>query len=102
MTEQTHWPTPITITNAVPDKQSAFGWACVIEKDGKVVFVKQADVIPLEVLEAAAYEFVLSSRENDDMHKRSGTGRLVESCVFTKEKQQSLGIDLKKVAWWVG
>ena len=31
-----------------------------------------------------------------------GVGRLIESMVFTKEKQEALGINLGKVGWFVG
>ena len=37
-----------------------------------------------------------------DMHERMGVGRLVESMVFTKQKQDALGIDLGLVGWFVG
>jgi hypothetical protein len=36
------------------------------------------------------------------MHKEKGLGKLVESMVFTKEKQKAMGIDLGKSAWWLG
>ena len=38
------------------------------------------------------------------MHKRSGVGRVIESCVFTKEKADALGIppNILPEGWWVG
>ena len=36
------------------------------------------------------------------MHERMGVGRCVESMMFTKQKQDSLGIDLGLIGWWVG
>lgn len=96
------WSLPLEIKKFVPDQQLIFGWASVIEKDGKVIIDKQGDVISVEELENAAYEFVLTSRDHGDMHKRTSTGKLVESMVFTIEKQEALGINLGQVGWWTG
>jgi hypothetical protein len=96
------WSMPLTIAKADPDKRLIFGWASVVEKAGLPVIDKQGDIIPVEELEKAAYDFVLHSRQNDDRHAGGPTGRCIESIVFTKDKQQALGIDLGKVGWWVG
>lgn len=97
------WSTSFQIEKADSDKQQLFGWASTSTIDGKMVVDKQGDMIPPDELEKAAYDFVLSSRIQGDMHTRtSGVGRMIESCVFTKEKQKALGIDLGKEAWWVG
>jgi hypothetical protein len=85
------------------DKKVVFAWASVIEENGEILIDKQGDYILEEDLEDAAYGFVLNSRNAGEMHiKKSGVGRLVESIVFTKQKQQALGIDLGKVGWFVG
>lgn len=102
MKRDSSWALPMTIAKADPDQRLIFGWASVVEQDGKIVVDKQGDIIPVEELEKAAYEFTLYSREGDDMHMRPRTSRMVESMVFTREKQAALGIDLKKVGWWVG
>jgi hypothetical protein len=96
------WTLPMEIKKIDPDKRLIFGWASVVEKDGKMVVDKQGDIIPVEELETAAYQFTLDSRDHGDMHKQVGTGRLVESMVFSHEKQQALGINLGQVGWWVG
>jgi hypothetical protein len=96
------WTLPLEIKKVDADQQLIFGWASVVEKDGKLIIDKQGDVIPVEELENAAYEFTLNSRNHGDMHRRTGMGKLVESMVFTKDKQSALGIDLKQVGWWVG
>jgi hypothetical protein len=36
------------------------------------------------------------------MHKGRKTGEVVESLVFTKGLQQSLGIDLGRCGWFIG
>lgn len=96
------WSLPLDIKKADPDQQLVFGWASVIEKNGVVIIDKQGDVIEPAELEKAAYDFVLYSRDHGDMHQRTGVGQMVESIVFTIEKQQALGIDLGQVGWFVG
>jgi len=96
------WASPINVIKFDEDHQQVFGWASVVERDGKVVVDKQGDVIEPATLETAAYEYVLSSRAQTDMHERHGVGRLIESTVFTAEKQKAMGIDLGQVGWWVG
>lgn len=96
------WNIPFNIIKADPDQHLIFGWASVVEKDGRAIIDKQGDIIPVTELENAAYEFTLNSRDGGDMHSRMRVSKLVESMVFTKEKQAALGIDLKQVGWWVG
>jgi hypothetical protein len=96
------WSLPLEIKKFDQDQQLMFGWASVVEKDGRIIVDKQGDIIPAEELEKAAYEYTLSSRVQGDMHDTVGVGRMVESMVFTKEKQKALGIDLGLVGWWVG
>lgn len=100
--KQAGWSMPFIITKAEPDKKLVFGWASVAEIGGKLVVDKQNDIITPAELEKAAYEFVLYSRTQGDMHDRKGVGRLVESFMFTKQKQDLLGIDLGLQGWWVG
>lgn len=92
----------VKISEIKPDKQEAFGWASVIEENGVPVIDLQDHVIESSTLEDAAYDFMLNSRIAGEMHERMDIGRMIESMVFTKEKQAALGIDLGKVGWWVG
>ena len=109
-----------SITKVDSAQHLVFGWASIVSINGKPVTDTQGDVITAETIESAAYEFCLNARMGGEMHeagndgKVKGIGRLVESCVFTKEKQaamlQSLhdqgieeaALDLKCVAWWIG
>jgi len=84
------------------EKRIVFGWFSVTEEDGKVVVDKEGDVIESEVLEVAAYDFVMKSRVGGVNHTEQVVGILVESMVFTKDKQEALGIDLNKIGWWGG
>ena len=88
----------------VDEKQRlVFGWFSVVEEGGEPVVDFQGDTIDAAELEKAAYDFVLQARVAGEMHKNfDGIGRLVESIVFTKEKQVALGIDLGKVGWFGG
>lgn len=96
------WAIPFKIAKADADQHLIFGWASVVEKGGQLIIDKQGDYILPADLEDAAYDFVLHSRDHGHMHVAKGTGRLVESMVFTTEKQAALGINLGKVGWWCG
>lgn len=96
------WDLRLDFRKADADRRLIFGWASVSTKDGKHIVDKQGDIIPVEELEKAAYEFVLFSRDQGDMHDEMQVGKLVESVVYTAEKQKALGIDLGQEGWWVG
>jgi hypothetical protein len=83
------------------DQHLVFGWASVASENDQPVVDSQGDLLDEATLEKAAYEFVLSSRRGGVMH-RAIIGKLVESIVFTKEKQKALGIDLGQAGWFVG
>lgn len=87
------------------DEQLVFGWLSVsVNKAGELIEDSQGDIIEPHELEKAAYDFTLFSRQAGEMHERIGIGKLVESMVFTVEKQQALGIPegVLPVGWWVG
>lgn len=92
----------VQITKFDQDKRQVFGWASVCTKNGEYICDKQDDIIPVESLEEAVYDYILSSRDGADMHTVKGASRCIESMVFTKEKQKALGIDLGQEGWWVG
>lgn len=81
------------IYKAREDECLVSGWANVaINKDGSVPLDWQDDIISPATLEKAAIGFMLDYRGSGEMHKGSSKGTVVESIVFTKEKQQVLGI----------
>lgn len=81
------------ISKAREDEGLVSGWANVaVNKDGSVPLDWQDDVIAPETLEKAAIGFMLDYRGSGEMHKGSSKGTVVESIVFTKEKQQAIGI----------
>jgi len=101
------------------EKQLVFGWFSVVSVGGHPITDTQGDVILEHTLESSAYEFVLTARKGGEMHETNndgtvrGVGRLVESVVFTKEKQQAMAQSLKEQgidaqldlgcsAWWGG
>ena len=87
------------------EKMTAFGWASVaVRADGEQIEDWQEDIIDPEELEKAAYEFVRLYREGGEMHERGGVAELVESIVFTKEKQRLIGIPEGTLpeGWWIG
>lgn len=85
------------------DEHLVFAWASVNSVNGELVTDSQGDVIPDEELEKAAYDYVLNSRRAGEMHVRKrDIGEIVESIVFSKTKQDLLGIDLGKTGWFIG
>jgi len=89
------------------DKRLVFGWASVsITADGELLQDLQSDSIAPDDLETAAYEYVLQFRDGGEEHQPElrQKAKLVESCVFTEEKQNALGIPpgTLPVGWWIG
>ena len=89
------------------DKRLVFGWASVsITANGELLQDLQNDSIAPDDLETAAYEYVLQFRDGGEEHQPNlrRKAKLVESCVFTEEKQEALGIPLGilPVGWWIG
>lgn len=69
------------------------GWASVaVNADGSLPLDWQDDIIRPEVLEKAAVQFMMDYRDSGVMHEGDAKGVVVESIVFTKDKQASLGI----------
>lgn len=94
-------------------ERNVFGFFSVVEIDGEAVVDKQDDIIEADVLEKAAYGFVLDARIAGEAHDRLGVGKLIESVVFTKEKQEAIvkslseqgieaALDLGSIGWWGG
>lgn len=93
------------IQKADDDKRLAFGWANVsITETGQQIEDYHEDLIDPDELEQAAYQFVELYREGGEMHERGGCAVLIESMVFTAEKQAALGIPAGTlpVGWWIG
>lgn len=88
------------------DRQLAFGWAYVVEDEGEVVVDHSGEFVDkaaLPALEDAAYEYVLTSREADEMHTNLyGVGKLVESFMLTPEKAEAMGLTTKRYGYWIG
>jgi hypothetical protein len=81
------------VSKAYEAEQLVSGWANVsVNADGSLPLDWQDDIIPPQVLEKAAIEFMLNYRESGVMHKGAAQGTVVESIVFTKEKQKAIGI----------
>jgi hypothetical protein len=87
------------------DKRQVFGWASVaVRVGGETIVDWQQDIIEMDELEKAAYEFATDYATAGEMHERGGVGRLIESVIFTKEKAAAMGIPpvMLPQGWWVG
>lgn len=98
----TEFSVGIPISKSVDDQRLVFGWAYVVEENGQTVTDHSGDQWDEADMEKAFYGFAEEVGIAGDMHKTIGVGKLVECMVFTKEKQNALGIDLGKVGAWVG
>lgn len=96
-----------TIAKMDDDKRLVFGWASIsITTEGEQLEDLQHDLINPEDLEEAVYEYVLHFRDTGEEHRPHlrKKGKLVESCVFTAEKQRAMGLPegILPVGWWIG
>lgn len=109
MTDRT--PT-VGISKIAPDQRLVFGWANICRNpDGTVVKDLQGDVIPDEELELASYRFLMHKdgtlgyrHQKDAGGKPIRVGKIVEMCVFTKEKCAAMGIPdgVMPTGIWIG
>lgn len=94
------------ITKVDTDQNLVFGWFYKThDKNGELWIDKQGDFIDdPSILEKAAYEFVLESRQGDELHLEIPVSDMVESMVFTPEKMAKMGIPegTLPVSWWGG
>lgn len=105
--EEIEGASDFSIYKADDDKRLVFGWASIaMTVDGEPLEDLQKDVIDEDDLEEAAYQYVLNFRDTGEEHMPGlrKKGRLVESCVFTKEKQRAMGLaeGALPVGWWIG
>lgn len=85
------------------DEHLMFGWASVsTDADGQPVVDSEGDIVPIDELEHAAYEFVFENRPGGEMHQSTGGAVLIESVVFTKQKLELLNVNNLPCGWWVG
>lgn len=81
------------ITKVDEDQHLVFGWfSMATDEQGNAIVDSQGDTILIEELEKAAYAYVETSRRGDEMHSVDNVARLVESCVFTRQKIAALGL----------
>jgi hypothetical protein len=75
-----------------PEERLAFGWLYVSRRaDGTRVEDHSDEIVSIETIEPAIYDFNLKSRMAGTLHKKV-SGRLVESVVFTAEKRAAMCI----------
>jgi len=86
-------PNEFKITKTLADQNLAFGWATIAQTNtGVVIKDFEDDVVDMESLEPAIYDFVLKYRAANEVHVGPTIGNLVECVVFTKEKMKAMGI----------
>jgi len=91
----------------IDDEQRViFGWAFVSKKAGEANYKldTQDDFWTEDEVEKSVYDYMLNSRQGDDMHMEVAKSEIVESMVFTPEKIEKMGLDpdTTPLGWWVG
>ena len=94
------------ITKYDEPQKNFWGWAYVThDEDGNLNVDKSGEFVvdPVE-LEKAACDFALTSRTGDVFHDMGDHSTMIESVVFTPEKQEAIGIPPGTVptGWFVG
>jgi hypothetical protein len=84
------------------DLRVVWGWASVYEEKGEAVVDSHGDVIEEAAILKGAHTFIADVRAGKAMHVGRRIGTVVESLVFTRSLQTSLGIDLGKSGWFIG
>lgn len=87
------------------ENQFVFGWANIaIRKDGTQIVDYQEDLIDLEDLELAIYQYNIDYRKTGERHQGDALGELIESFVVTPEKLEKMGLapDALPLGAWVG
>jgi hypothetical protein len=104
----------LQITKVDKENRMVFGFFNVNKIGDELVEDREKDTIETDELEKAAYDFVLNARIAGDSHLRKGVGNLVESMMFTKEKEQAILKTLEQIGikdaqfnlgiegWWGG
>ena len=94
-----------SVAKADEERRMVFGWASVAAlPDGTTVEDYQRDILDINELEEAVYNYVLYFRDGGEMHQRRDVGVLVESVVFTPDKLEAMGIPSGTLpsGWWLG
>jgi cation transport regulator ChaB len=87
------------------ERQYVFGWASVaITKEGQQVEDLQGDLIDVDDLEQAAYDFARDYRSTGVMHQGDVVGQMIESFMVTPAKLEAMGLppDALPQGHWVG
>lgn len=92
----------VPITKTDPELRIAWGWAYVSEEDGQQVVDHSRQVVESAEVQKAAHGFVSEARVGNVMHREAVAGEIVDSLFFSKAVQAALGIDLRKVGWFIG
>ena len=91
----------VKIEKVDDEQRIVWGWAYVCEDANGQVVDHSGQIVDAGDMQKAAHGFVLDSRMGGVMHEAEG-GSIVDSIFFSRDVQDALGIDLKKVGWFVG
>lgn len=82
------------VAKAVATDQNVFGWFSVAALNDEDVVDVDGDIIPVEELEMASWDFVKSARMSGEEHDGGEKdGHLIASIVFTDDMLDALSVD---------
>lgn len=92
------------ISKVDDDKRQVFGWASIVEVGGQPVVDLQGDLMDIDTIEKAAYNYVQKSRKGGNQHQKGfQASEMIESFIVTEEKKRQMGLpDEMPTGWWVG
>lgn len=98
----------LTIEKVNADEQIVYGWASVTKDKGVEVVDQQGDILEIDVLRKAVYEFMTTARDSGVMHMAQDdgqiikTGTIVDSLIVTADLAKVLGMDEGREGWLIG
>lgn len=85
------------------EKRRVFGFALTAtDAEGKEVVDHQGDILSVEELEEASFDYVASSRDVGAMHEGGSIGHLICAVPLTPEIRKAMGVEPGPAALFVG
>ena len=92
-----------TICKIDDEQRRVFGFALTAtDANGKEVVDHQGDVLSIEELEEASFDYVANARDVGLMHEGESTGHLICAVPLTPEIRKAMGVLLGPAALFVG
>lgn len=91
----------VPIEKVDDEMRIVWGWAYVCEENGQRVVDHSGQIWDADAVQKTAHGFATDSRVGGVMHQGQG-GHIVDTLFFSKAIQEALGINCRKVGWFIG